>query len=253
MKKKSLGLTLVLTSLLMGCKDNIGEIIFETNPEPEIFSYQLDEIGTFNFSQEYAYSTSPNSTISTSLKAESSSVNGELAYEVIHFKNTIWKYDNIVFDKKDTLVLNDRDYQLFTEEQVALFTEGNMVVNAVKVSDSKDLQGFYTGTVKIYEYDTVNDEENNIELYNVKASINHLNQLLLFPLNKTASFNYLHGLYIESTGEFSGDLFVDNVSIGSVVKTSDLIYKIENDIFNDTFSVTIGGSLKTIVLNLTKN
>ncbi|MBW1297014.1 hypothetical protein [Aquimarina litoralis] len=239
-------IALMFTSL--SCDDNLGTLDFEQNQEKE-FAVFLPNIGTFDFKQQFA-TTSSSGGITTLLKVNSTNyINGSIRYEIINFKDATRSFENIEFITNDEIPFNTGDYtELFDGSGVLLDTDNTYISVIELPNNQNDLAGRYEGTGQIV---TISTQDTIIKpVFNIYGNINTNNQILLLPLENTPEFKSLTGTYL-ATGEFTGTS-INGETMGSVDNIGSEAFMLTNSQLSDTLNLTINNETKKLVLQLTQ-
>lgn len=231
-----------------GCTDELGTIAFET-PDENNFSSFIQNIGTFNFKQEYTPNIN-SSTILTSLKVETTP-QVLLEYEIIAFKNDTLSYKNIVFVSSDSILTNHQNFKQLDSQGGYLLDNGKVQTSIFKRYSNDTINrksGHYEGVSKLIT--PVEGQEDTFELITLFGNVDYNNQMILYPTTIIEGFDRLEGVY-NNANEFSGKVFFNNIETG-IISNDPTNFSFNNTTLTDTLFLMINTEVKKIVLTLNK-
>ena len=249
MKKIAISLCFLIL-IAFSCNDDIGNLDFEKK-QIRTYSKFIPEIGTFNFEQDFEVSTN-NSLINTrlKLKSEYSNIN-TINFEVINFKNSNWSYNTIDFNQFTTIEANNNLLSNLSNSGSTFLNDANTSISIYQLNPQDSLSGHYNGIGKLLIEDETDGSQNIEEIFNVFASFNHLNQVLILSKEENSSFKHIKGTYL-LTGEFNGTIHKDSV-IGELDNTNSSPFTYTASTFADTLNVTVNNVEKKLAITLHKN
>ncbi|MEM6541980.1 MAG: hypothetical protein AAF634_12515, partial [Bacteroidota bacterium] len=236
MKKRIL---FMLAVSLMSCStdspwrltQDIGSIVIDST-ETSSFEFFLPGTGTFEFMQNSTRSTKQNN-LETLVRIRDNNEDIErVNFEMYLFRSTSFTAQNLDF-KANVGIPKDSSFTVLATNGKVRIQEDNFHIS--RFSDQNDLNGSYSGLVRVFRVEATNDEsdgngddgsndatepseedstvEVTEDLFNVLGSIDVNNNLFLLSSEETAIFSAITGAFTTSeVNVFIGQAEKDNSS-----------------------------------------
>jgi len=191
MKKRFFGL-FVIATLCNSCTESIGSLDFDPVKTTD-FSVFLPGTGTLEFQQESKRTTKASSILTRLRISDDEADMSNVPLEVWLFKDQVFAFDNLDFEKRMVLARNQETYDTINSEGTVLLADNNYHISIFS-EDETAIAGHYDGyaTVK-----TTNDDgtETVEELFSVFGTIDKNGQVLLLSTEANASITNIRGTF----------------------------------------------------------